>query len=172
MTLLQTLHDLFVLLSKGDQLLLPLLDLGVVLTHLQLHHLQLLHHGLLLLLQPLDLEAPLRQLAVQGLLRLDLLRQSLFVPQLDFEQLLAPGLPLLTEKLHLGLLVGEQTLLLLEQLQEGGLLACGRRLLLLLQLLLGCHLSLLRLQLGHVPLEALDGRLLLRDLLPLVIQLL
>ena len=172
MTLLQTLHYLLVLLPEGNQLLLPLLDLCVVLAHLHLRYLELLHYCLQLLLEPLDLERPLRQLAVQRLLRLGLLRQSLLVPQLNFEQLLPSGLPLLTEQLHLGLLVREQPLLLLEQLQKGSLLARGCHLLLLLKLLLGHHLRLLLLKLHHVPLEAVDGRFLLRDLLPLFVQLL
>ena len=160
------------LVAEGNQLLVPLLDLGVVLAHLHLRDLQLLDYGLLLLLQPLDLQGLLRQLAVQRLLSLRLLRESLLVPQLNVEELLALGLPGLTQQFHLGLLVGEQPLLLLEQLEQRGLLTGRRHLLLLLQLLLGGHLHQLLLQLGDVPLEAVDGRLLLRDLQPLVFQLL
>ena len=53
--LLHILDDLLVLVAEGDQLLVSLLDLGLVLVEVHLDHLLLLSDGLDLLLKPLDL---------------------------------------------------------------------------------------------------------------------
>ena len=112
-SLLQRLYDLLVLIPEGQEMLVSLLDLSVVLVKLKLQGLGLLYLDLKLLLRPLQFLALLCKLALEGEALLLLDCKSLLVFYFGFLKFSSVRLSRLVEFLQLGLLLGKQSLLLL-----------------------------------------------------------
>lgn len=99
-------------------MLVPLLNVDVVLLQLQLKCLNLLRLSLDCLTKFLVLLCQLQDLALEGNFHLLLDPQALPELFLHVEVLLPVGLILLTQLLHLVLLLGEHILLLMEKFHE------------------------------------------------------